>query len=117
MKLNNSYTADFLASKHKRQRGSIAILGTLTMTALFGMLGLTFDAAYLYHLKRTAQMAADAGARAASLELQTGSSNDTITTQARAETATNGFTDGTNNVTVTVNHPPVGGAWAGNANT
>src|SRR5258708_25113517 len=101
---------------NSRRRGSIAILGTLTMTALFGMLGLTFDAAYLYHLKRQAQMAADAGARAAALELQSGSTSDTIRTQAKAETATNGFTDGANGVTVTVNEPPVGGNWAGNAN-
>ncbi len=86
------------------------------MTALFSMLGLTFDGAYLYHLKRTAQMAADAGAKAASIELQNGSSNDTITAQAKAETATNGFTDGVNSVTVTVNKPPVGGNWAANPN-
>jgi len=116
MKLNNSYTEDFLASKHKRQRGSIAILGTLTMTALFGMLGLTFDAAYLYHLRRNAQMAADAGAKAGSIEMQNGSSNDTVKDQAKAEAATNGFTDGVNGVTVTVNKPPVGGSWDGNAN-
>ena len=116
MKLNSSYTADLPASKHRRQRGSIAILGTLTMTALFGMLGLTFDAAYLYHLRRNAQMAADAGAKAGSIELQNGSSNDTIKDQVKAEIGTNGFTDGTNGVTVTVNKPPVGGGWAGNAN-
>ncbi len=116
MKLTNSYSADLSSSKSKRQRGSIALLGTLTMTALFGMLGLTFDGAYLYHLKRTAQTAADAGAKAASIELQNGSSNDTITAQAKAETATNGFTDGVNNVTVTVNKPPVGGNWAANPN-
>jgi hypothetical protein len=36
------------------------------------MLGLAFDAAYLYHLKLGAQIAADAGARAAALELQNG---------------------------------------------
>jgi len=65
--------ANFSASKPKWQRGSITILCTLTMTALFGMLGLTVDAAYLHHLKRTAQIAADAGARAAALELKNGS--------------------------------------------
>src|SRR5881392_3160565 len=96
---------------NSRRRGSIAILGTVTMTALFGMLGLTFDAAYLYHLRRTAQIAADAGAKAGSIEMQSGSSNDTIATQVKAEAATNGFTDGVNGVTVTVNKPPVGGNW------
>jgi Flp pilus assembly protein TadG len=116
MKHNNSYITDFLASKRERQRGSIAILGTLTLPALFGMLGLTFDAAYLYHLRRNAQMAADAGAKAGSIEMQNGSNNDTITDQVKAEAATNGFTDGTNGITVTVNKPPVGGGWAGNAN-
>jgi Flp pilus assembly protein TadG len=100
----------------RRQRGSIMILGTVSMTALFGMLGLTFDAAYLYHLKREAQIAADAGAKAASLELQNGSTADTIRTQAKAETALNGFTDGANGVTITVNKPPVGGNYAGNVN-
>jgi len=99
-----------------RRRGSIAILGALTITALLGMLGLAFDGAYMYHLKRKAQIAADAGARAAALELQNGSSSDTIRAQAKAESATNEFTDGVNGVTVTVNKPPVGGNWAGNAN-
>jgi len=116
MKHNNSYVTDFPASKRERQRGSIAVLGTLTLTALFGMLGLTFDAAYLYHLRRNAQMAADAGAKAGSIEMQNGSNKDTITDQAKAEVATNGFTDGTNGVTVTVNKPPVGGSWDGNPN-
>ena len=116
MKVMNFYQADFVASTRKRQRGSIMILGTVTMTALFGMLGLTFDAAYMYHLKRMAQIAADAGARAGSLELHSGSTADTVKTQAKAETATNGFTDGANSVTITVNKPPVGGNWSGNVN-
>ena len=80
------------------------------------MLGLTFDAAYLYHLRREATIAADAGAKAASIELQNGSTSDTVKTQAKAESAANGFTNGVNGVTVTVNAPPVGGNWAGNAN-
>jgi len=109
MKTNSSFIG-------KRQRGSIAILGTVTMTALFGMLGLGFDAGYLYHLKRTAQLAADAAARAGALELQNGSNKDTITDQAKAEAATNGFTNGANGVTVTVNKPPIGGSWDGNDN-
>jgi Flp pilus assembly protein TadG len=116
MKTIHPYNVDFFASKRARRRGSIAILGTVTMTALLGMLGLAFDATYLYHLKREAQTAADAGARAAALELQKGSTATKIATEAKAETATNGFTDGANSVTVTVNQPPVGGNWAGNAN-
>ena len=114
MKSKSVNIADLLTSKRRRERGSIAILGTVSMTALFGMLGLTFDASYLYHLKRTAQMAADAGAKAGSIEMQNGSSDNTIKDQAKAEAATNGFTDGVNGVTLTVNKPPIGGAWDGN---
>jgi len=89
------------------------ILGTLTLVAIFGMLGLGFDAAYLYHLKRRAQTAADAGAKAASLELVAGSSADTVASAARTEATANGFTNGANGAIVTVNSPPLSGSWAG----
>ena len=116
MKNNSSCKANSGGPACKRQRGSIMILGTLCLTALFGMLGLTFDAAYMYHVRRAAQTAADAGAKAASIELQNGSSNVTVAAQVKAETSTNGFTDGVNRVTITVNQPPVGGNYSGSAN-
>ena len=89
------------------------ILGTLTMTALLGMLGLGFDAAYLYHLKRRAQVAADAGAKAASLEMQAGSNADTVASAARTEVTSNGFTNSVSGATVTVNNPALYGRYAG----
>ena len=61
------------------------MLGTLTMVSMFGMLGLGIDAAYLFHLKRMAQVAADAGAKAASIELEAGSSADAVTSAARGQ--------------------------------
>ena len=61
------------------------MLGTLTMVAMFGMLGLGIDAAYLFHLKRMAQVAADAGAKAASIELEAGSNADAVTSAARGQ--------------------------------
>ena len=103
----------FVSPSRRTQKGSIMIMGTLTLTALVGMLGLGFDAAYLYHLKRRAQVAADAGAKAASLELQAGSNSDTVKSAARTEVTSNGFTNGVDGATVTVNNPAVYGRYAG----
>jgi hypothetical protein len=89
------------------------MLGTLTMVSMFGMLGLGIDAAYLFHLKRMAQVAADAGAKAASIELEAGSNADAVTSAAVADITTNGFTNGVNGATVVVNNPPASGRYAG----
>src|SRR5579862_4897484 len=95
-----------------RERGSILMLGLIAILLLFAFAGLALDASYMYFHKRTMQTAADAGAFGAALELLRG--NTDTTAAAKTDTALNGFTDGSDNVTVTVNAPPLSGSKTGN---
>lgn len=52
-------------SKRSQQRGQTAILYTLGMTMIFGMVGLVSDMGYVYYRKQNAQAAAQAAAMAA----------------------------------------------------
>jgi Putative Flp pilus-assembly TadE/G-like len=97
-----------------REKGSILLLGAVTIFVVLAFAGLALDASYMYFHKRAMQTAADAGAYAGALELLRG--NTGITAAAKTDTALNGFTDGSDNVTVTVNSPPANGSKSGNAN-
>jgi len=98
----------------RRETGSILLLGTLTVFVVTAFAGLALDAGYMYFHKRRMQTAADAGAYGAALELLRGNTG-TTTAAARNDTALNGFTNGSNGVTVTVNSPPASGSKTGNA--
>jgi hypothetical protein len=101
--------------KHQgRERGSILLLGVLTMFVLLAFAGLALDSCYMYFHKRNMQTAADAGAYAGALEKLRGNSD--VDTAVKQDTALNGFTDGSDNVTVTVNDPPSTGSKSGNTN-
>ena len=88
------------------------MLGALTLVVVVAFAGLALDASYMYFHKRAMQAAADAGAYAGALELLRGTTD--ATAAAKNDTALNGFTDGSNNVTVTVNSPPLSGSKTGN---
>lgn len=98
--------------KRMKQKGSTLVLTTLALTVLLGIMGLGIDMGVLRYQKRLQQTAADAGALAGAGALAYGS----VTTESKNATATNGFTDGTNNVTVTVNNPPASGPHTSDAN-
>lgn len=89
----------------------------LVMPLLVGVLALAVDAGFMFDYRRRAQIAADAGAAAAAMQLfaQAGSTQTDLETTARADTALNSFTHGTNGITVAVNRPPTMGYYAGNA--
>jgi hypothetical protein len=95
-----------------REKGSILILGVLTIFVVMAFAGLALDASYMYFHKRAMQTAADAGAYGGALELLRG--NTGITAAAKNDTALNGFTDGSGSVSVTVNSPPLSGSKTGN---
>jgi hypothetical protein len=84
------------------------------MVLLFGIMGLAFDASYMYFVKRRMQTAADAAALGAAQELLRGHT-DAITLAARKDAALNQFTHATDQVDVTVNHPPISGPRAGSS--
>ena len=87
---------------HRDERGQTIILVALSLPLLLGFIGIATDVGALFKDKRTLQTAADAAAVAAALNLNYG----TYVTAGKAASAANGFTDGTNRVTVAINDPP-----------
>lgn len=96
------------------QRGQALPFIAICITVLLGFTALAVDVGYLRFQQRLQQSASDSAALAGAMELSVGST--TFATAAKNEAGTNGFTDGTNNTTVTVNNPPATGPNAGNAN-
>lgn len=94
----------------KLRRGYVLFALAASMVAVCGFAGLATDVGYAELTRRQAQAAADAGAKAAAFEIANGSS--AVTSAAKQDTANNGFTDGENNVTVTVSSPPSSGTYA-----
>lgn len=80
-----------------------------TVPVLAGTVAIGVETGKLYSVKRQMQNAADDAALAGAIDSMAGSSTSTITTDAQYETKRNGFTNGTNNVTVAVNVPPSSG--------
>src|SRR5881409_3814546 len=88
----------------KKESGSVIVMAAMIATVLFGVMGLAIEVSGFYSLKRKMQTAVDAGAKAGAIELFNGTTN--WTTEARRGTSQNGYTHGTDGVTVTVNSPP-----------
>ncbi len=79
---------------------------------LLGFVALAVDVGYLRYQKRQLQTAADAAALAGASEL----SYTDVVSAAKTDSAANGFTDGSNGATVTVNNPPLSGPHNGDSN-
>lgn len=106
----------------RRDEGQAVVLTALLFFALLFFVGLAMDAGRLYSAKRSMQEAADAAAWAGAVVLYLEQPGTPLAQQqsdaiaaARADATRNGFTDGVDNTTVTVNAPPsAGSAYAGN---
>jgi len=96
-------------------RGQVLPLVALYATVLFGAAALAIDVGYLRYMQRIQQSATDSAAVAATSELIY-ASGTTVTTAAKQDAGSNGFTDDGTNVIVTVNNPPTSGAYSGNTN-
>jgi Flp pilus assembly protein TadG len=90
---------------HRDERGQTIILVALSLPILLGFIGFATDVGLLFMDKRQIQTAADSAAIAGALNLNYGS----YVSAAKTASAANGYTDGNNGVTVTVNDPP---QWA-----
>ena len=100
----------------KREDGNILVLTSLTMMAILGFVGFANDVGVLYWNKRKIQAAADYAAIAGSTELNYALvDNSTVAAAAKAAAAQNGFTDGQDGVTITVNNGPTVGPHAGDS--
>ena len=95
-----------------RSSGQILVLTSLMMIAIIGFAALAVDIGFLYTSRRRMQTAADAAAITGATALRDGQS---VNSAAKTGSSLNGFTDGQNSVTVTVNNPPSSGTYAGNS--
>jgi len=80
----------------------------VSLVGMLAFLGLAIDVGYEEYFKVRMQTAADAAALGGARELSAGGAANVVSA-AKADAATNGFTDGANSVTVTVNNPPATG--------
>jgi len=99
----------------RADEGQALVLTAMALVVLMVMAGLGVDVAFLRYQKQQMQKAADAGAiGGASALIYSGN----YTAAARNDAAANGFTHGTNGITVTVNKPPqtAGDPYQGNSN-
>jgi Putative Flp pilus-assembly TadE/G-like len=94
----------------KSDAGQALILFAFTMIILMGFADMGIDLGYLRYMRRSMQAAADSAALAGTAELGYGD----VTAAAWADASTNGFTNGTKGVSVTVNNPPLSGSHDGN---
>ncbi|MGH7906566.1 MAG: pilus assembly protein TadG-related protein [Candidatus Binataceae bacterium] len=93
------------------ESGQVAMMTAAGILVLMGSIGMAVDFGYLEHQKEQMQTAADAAAIAGATELN---QSDMVGT-AQHDAALNGFTNGQNGITVSVNNPPQSGAYAGKA--
>jgi hypothetical protein len=98
----------------RAQRGSVAVHIGLMAIAIIGMAALGSEIVFLLYKHREMQSAADAAAFSSSTALTKGFPSD-LNVEARAIAAEAGFVNGVGGTTVTLNHPPLSGALAGNS--
>ena len=95
------------------QRGATAITTALVLMVLVGFVGLGTEVGMWYAERRAMQNASDAAALGAGFDIYVNGKKSTgIVAAGQADSARNGFTNGTNNVTVAVNYPPKEGTYA-----
>ena len=99
-------------SNPRSKDGFVVVTVVIALIALLGFAGLAIDTGFFRYVKRLAQTAADAGAVGAAMAMGKGESGVTF---GRLDAARNGFTHGTDAVTVSVNSPPSAGFYAGNS--
>jgi hypothetical protein len=102
--------------QNSRERGSIAIVAAVSMVGLLGFTGMAIDVGYLQWTRVRIQDAADAAAMAALITAENGGASSAVTTAGTNNAQLNGFTNGSNGVTVTVNSPPLQGTLQGQTN-
>lgn len=81
------------------------------IVGVIGFAGLAVDVGYLQYEKRRIQSAADAAAMGALREMERG--NTDLVAAGQNDASLNGFTNGTDNTTVSINNPPTSGGYSG----
>lgn len=104
------------ASLLQDQGGVAAITMILMISALLAAVALVVDTSIWARNKAILQGAADSAALSAVVKASAGGTLAQVQTEALGVAAANGFTNGSNGVTVTVTNPPASGAYSGNNN-
>src|SRR5215467_13620802 len=94
-------------------KGSLMTL-LAAVPVIAGSVAVGIETGELYRIRRQMQISADAAALAASIDVAANRTSSAVT-DGRYEAQRNGFADGVNNVTVTVNVPPTTGTHQGAA--
>src|SRR5258708_15466222 len=93
------------------ERGFTTVTYALVIIGLIGFTGLAVDVGYMQWEKGRIQGAADAAAMGALRELEL--SQTDLVAAGQNDASMNGFTNGQNDTTVTINNPPLSGSYAG----
>jgi len=97
----------------RKQAGQALVLAAMGLTLFILAAGLGIDMGFLRYQKRLQQSAADSAAIAGAAEIPFSGCSTGNCPGATTDSASNGFIDGTDNVTVTVYSPPNDGPHAG----
>jgi Flp pilus assembly protein TadG len=95
----------------KGSSGQVMVLVAMGLVTLMAFAALAVDVGQFWTARRSMQTAADAAAVAGAIAHRL---NRDATAAADTATAANGFSNGDQGVTVTVNNPPTSGSYAGN---
>jgi Flp pilus assembly protein TadG len=92
-----------------RDEAGTIVMYAVAVPVFAGVVAVGAETGNFYRVKRQMQNAADAAALSASIDSVAGKSPAAIATDALYQAQRNGFTNGVDNVTVTVNSPPLSG--------
>jgi hypothetical protein len=103
--------------RRHREAGQVIPLVAICLTTLLGFAGTSVDVGYWEYQQRSQQNAADSAAIGGAQALDASNCANPTAAQAaaKADAASNGFTDGSGGVTVVPNNPPLTGPYANNA--
>lgn len=98
----------------RNQLGTVLPLVAISTVTIFVMAGFVLDIGLAYKDRKDSQLAADAAALAGAHELFRGNSGALATWAAYSAAADNGYANGVDGASITVNTPPASGFYVGN---
>ena len=101
-----------IVHKPANDKAQVTIMTALAMAVLLGLVAFATDIGLFLIAKRQMQTAADSAAMAGAAEINYGD----WAAAARADSAQNGYSNGSNGITVAVNDPPSSGSHKGGSN-
>lgn len=113
-----------LRARTQQRKGNVVVITAVSLISILSFVALSLDGGLLMDKKRQAHCAADAASLAAASDLYVNwwtngaiyqglDPNGTARAAALAEASANGYTDGVDGCTVTVNIPPQSGPFTG----